>query len=302
VRSAIFFYPWYSTPARDGGYAHWQQGNHAPPFDVASVFYPARGTYSSSDPRILDEQMRDIRRAGVDEVVTSWWGRNSTEDARLTAIQQAARAHALRVAAHLEPYGGRSAESIRADLEYLRSHRIRDVYVYRATDFSVDEWRGVDLQLSGLRVLAQAERVGFAARAGFAGFYTYDVLAHGGAKFERLCTEAHDLGILCAPSVGPGFDATRATSERRRKARDRGLRYDRMWRAAIGSGADVVTITSYNEWSEGTQIEPARRLRGYHCYDGAYGLHGAAAQYAYVDRTAYWTAKLAQARSPRRPV
>ena len=31
-----------------------------------------------------------------------------------------------------------------------------------------------------------------------------------------------------------------------------------MWRAAIRAGADGVTITSYNEWHEGTQIEPAR--------------------------------------------
>ena len=34
-----------------------------------------------------------------------------------------------------------------------------------------------------------------------------------------------------------------------------------MWRAAIAARADRVTITSYNEWHEGTQIEPAARPR-----------------------------------------
>ena len=33
-----------------------------------------------------------------------------------------------------------------------------------------------------------------------------------------------------------------------------------MWKAAIRAGADRVTITSYNEWHEGTQIEPAHDL------------------------------------------
>jgi hypothetical protein len=102
------------------------------------------------------------------------------------------------------------------------------------------------------------------------------------------------MHLKCAPSVGPGFDARRATGDPLVKLRKKGATYDAMWRAAIASGADEVTITSYNEWHEGTQIEPAAppgrhgRYR-YASYDGAWGLHGAAAQDAYLVRTAYWT-------------
>ena len=28
---AIFYYPWYGTPAFDGGYQHWQQNGRRPP-------------------------------------------------------------------------------------------------------------------------------------------------------------------------------------------------------------------------------------------------------------------------------
>ena len=43
--------------------------------------------------------------------------------------------------------------------------------------------------------------------------------------------------------------------------RDRrhGKYYEVGWRAAISAGVDYVSITSFNEWHEGTQIEPAIR-------------------------------------------
>jgi glycoprotein endo-alpha-1,2-mannosidase len=236
--------------------------------------------------------MRDIRRAGIDEVVSSWWGWGSEEDLRLPAVLRAARAQGLAVGVQIEPYAGRSIPTIASDLAHLRALGIRDVYVYRAGDFSAAEWGILNLRLSGLRLLAQTNLVGFAARSGFAGFYTYDILLYGGDRFERYCAQARAVGILCAPSVGPGYDAGPATGDLRVKVRDDGVTYDSMWRAARAAHADMVTITSYNEWSEGTQIEPAGHGGRYESYDGAYGLRGRAAQSAYIRATARWTARL----------
>src|SRR5207253_1515190 len=108
--------------------------------------------------------------------------------------------------------------------------------------------------------------------------------------------------LICAPSVGPGYEATRATGDARIRPRLDGRTYDAMWQAAILALPDRVTITSYNEWHEGTQIEAAReqpvRARvlssspvehfAYDNYDGAYGLHGKTAPDAYLERTAVW--------------
>jgi hypothetical protein len=236
--------------------------------------------------------MRDIADSGVDEVVSSWWGRGSQEDQRLPSVMRAAKRRGLEVAVQLEPYPGRTIDSIAADLVYIRSLGVRDVYVYRSNDFTAEEWNRVTRQPMGLRLFGQTALVGFAARAGFAGFYTYDIVIYHAAKFDRYCRQARARGILCAPSVGPGYDALAATGDTHVKDRLLGATYDSMWSAALRAGADLVTITSYNEWGEGTQIEPAGHGGGYETYDGAYGLHGRAAQRAYITRTAYWTSRL----------
>ena len=143
-------------------------------------------------------------------------------------------------------------------------------------------------------MFAETALVGQAVAGHFNGIYTYDIVTWTAGKFSRLCSEAHAHGLICAPSVGPGYDAKRATGDPRVKQRRDGLTYDTMWSAAIAAGADEVTITSFNEWQEGTQIEPAappgrHGAYSYGSYDGAWGLEGVVAENAYLDRTAYWT-------------
>jgi len=297
ARSAIFYYPWYGVPAHDGAYQHWQQNGARPPRSISSAYFPARGIYSCSDRLVLAAQMAEIRAAGVDQVVVSWWGRASAEDARLAGVVAAARRQGLSVAAHVEPYGGRTAATVEADVAYLRGFGMRDVYVYGPQDVPVDEWAALNDRLAGVRVFVQTALVGYGAAGRFDGVYTYDILSYGGGMLGRYCDQARAAGLLCAPSVGPGYDARRAVGDPRVKRRQDGRTYDSMWRAAVRARADVVTITSYNEWHEGTQIEPARARVGadgrqYRGYDGAWGKRGAEAERAYLDRTAFWTARL----------
>ena len=296
VRVSAFYYPWYGTVARDGAYQHWSQNGHLPPDDIASAFYPALGPYSSSDKLVIGRQMDEIKAAGIDEIAVSWWGRGSAEDARLGAVVADAHQDGIAVAAHLEPYQGRTVQGTVADIAYLRTYGITTFYVYRPFDLPVAEWAAAApaLHAGGSVLFAQTGLVGAAAAGLFDGIYTYDIVTYTGDKFARLCAQAHHMHLLCAPSVGPGYDAHRANGDPRVKPRRHGLTYDWMWRAAIASGADRVTITSFNEWHEGTQIEPAapagrHGVVRYLGYDGAYGMHGTAAMNAYLVRTRYWS-------------
>src|ERR671937_1210717 len=173
---AIFFYPWYGTPGVDGSYQQWSQNGHTPPFDLYSDYFPLRGAYSSTDPKLLDRQMAEIAAAGVDEVVSSWWGWGSPTDARLPAVIAAARRHGLSVAVHIEPYPGRTAASVANDVAHLALLGIRDVYVFEADSIPAADWAAIRPLLPPVRLFAQTGRVGFAAAARFDGVYTYDIV------------------------------------------------------------------------------------------------------------------------------
>jgi glycoprotein endo-alpha-1,2-mannosidase len=289
---AIFYYPWYSTPKRDGVWAHWYVASPDGGAPILSTrYYPARGLYSSSNPSVVLAQMREIAATGIRTVVVSWWGEGSPEAERVPLVAEAARRYGLDVAIHIEPYGGRNPAGTAADIAMLEQQGITDFYVYEADRDPPAEWAEALAPLDGVRVFAQTNFVGRAKAGGFDGLYTYSVGTAIGATFSRTCGEAHRAGLLCAPSVGPGYDARLATGDALVRPRLDGATYDRMWRTAVGAHPDLVTITSYNEWQEGTQIEPAHVQVGHDAYDGAWGKSGRAARRSYLDASARWVAR-----------
>lgn len=287
---AIFYYPWYSNPSHDGVWAHWyveRDGQQV----LSTPYYPKRGLYSSASKRVIDAHMREIRGAGVDTIVVSWWGFGSPEAERLPLVRDTAHRHGLRVAIHLEPYAGRTPQRAASDIAQLRAEGYTEFYVYEVERDPAAVWAEALAEHGDALVLGHTRLAGRAEASGFDGLYTYDILTWRESSFRRICSQARRLGLLCAPSVGPGFDSRLATRHPGVRPRLHGRTYDGMWAAAIRADADVVTITSYNEWQEGTQIEPARPQVDRPGYDGAWDRHGVAAQRAYLDATARWAAR-----------
>jgi len=237
--------------------------------------------------------MREIAEAGIGTLVVSWWGFDSPENDRLPMVEQAAARQGLGIAIHVEPYHGRTPAQAAEDIERLHEERgVTDFYVYDADRDPAADWAEALAPLDDVRVFGHTPLVGRAKASGFDGLYTYDVVTWTGALFRRLCTQAHVAGLLCAPSVGPGYDARLTTRVDSVRSRNDGLTYDRMWKTALKANPDLVTVTSYNEWQEGTQIEPARAAIGKASYEGAWGRKGVAAQRAYLTATARWASRL----------
>ena len=126
-RAAIFYYPWYSTPVRDGRWAHWYVEHDGAPV-LSTPYMPLRGLYSSSNARIVLAQMREIAATGVGTVVVSWWGFDSPEHDRLLAGRGGGDAlrprggHPRRAVPG--PHAGSSGRGHRAPASRRRLHRL----------------------------------------------------------------------------------------------------------------------------------------------------------------------------------
>lgn len=96
------------------------------------------------------------------------------------------------------------------------------------------------------------------------GFYTYfatNGFTYGSSwkNWRSLNKFARQNSLLFVPSVGPGYIDTQIRPWNVANVRHRrhGKYYEVGWRSAQSAQAKLISITSFNEWHEGTQIEPA---------------------------------------------
>lgn len=312
------------------------QHAHEPPGDHGAAYRPRRGLYSSVDPDTLDGQMAELHAAGVDAIAFSWWGRPGrnesvdgegvpTDGAVWPTLRAAERHGGVRVCWHLEPYPGRDPESVRADLEYLETEYgaspavLRDprlVFVYDSYHTPADGWRrllapGGDLSVRGTALDAQFVSLYLSSKdrplvrdGGFDGIYTYFAStaftqASNPASWPDTARWAASEGLRWLPSVGPGYDDVpiRPWNAANTRSREGGAYYDRYWAAAVETDPYGVTVSTWNEWGEGTQIEAAVPYE----FNGTrWSDYGAGGPDMYADATARWAAELRRRHRERR--
>jgi len=82
-----------------------------------------------------------------------------------------------------------------------------------------------------------------------------------GEQYDRYARTAASHGLAFIPDVQPGYDDTNLRGrERPIFSRDGGVFYVAFWKKALGfvdSGTPLLFLTSFNEWFEGTSLEPS---------------------------------------------
>ncbi len=289
-RIVAFYYPWYGTPEFDGKWIAWEGAGASPPRDISSDYYPTLGAYSSVDPAVVAQHFAWLRAAGVGVVASSWWGIGTPEDRAVPVLLEAGERYGIQVAFHIEPYDARTSKSVADDIAYLYERYGDHPAFFRSTDTTrwstgdqpkglfflwssslphdladfvdADYWRDTMDQIHALPdgglVIADTPSGNWIDGGHFDGLYNYATLEES-PSFDWARTLPPDAWYI--PSVIPGFSAKRITGASSADTeRNGGATYAQQWAAALGTGIEprMVSITSFNEWHEGTQIEPAK--------------------------------------------
>jgi len=264
--------------------------------DIAAIHYPASGVYDSLDSDTLARHVSDSLDAGIDGWIVSWWGQGDVGLATvLDHLEE--RGSSMKVAAYYEIVpgcGGQdylcmdvpSAQKIRAvtdDLlyildnfgdhpNYLKVGGRPVVFVYtRAIAQAYFQWETIisdvravcsfyisgdaNLTVTDFIIPRGFDQVHFYNPTWQIAYLGFDTLDYCGFV-ERVRARGFDVAL----TVIPGYDDSALVESRPNPIiidRQDGELYQALWDISISCKPDWVLVTSFNEWHEGTEVEPS---------------------------------------------
>lgn len=278
-----FYYAWFDNQT-------WTSGTVP---DVPST------PYNSDDHAAMARQVDQAKGAGIDAFVLNWWGKGNRTEKNLKALLDISAQRGFRVAVDFDINSpvmndpGSYADNLRHlhtvhanHPAYLRYQGRPVVFFYNVSRLPVTTWQSLRDQADPDRkALWIAEGVDIKYQSVFDGHHLYSItwsnrippsqtLTKWGDRVRRYSQE-HGSAKLWVATVMPGYDDRKIRPvDGFARSRDGGEYYRQCWQAAIASKPNWVIINSFNEWPEGSYIEPSR----------AYGS-------LYLDLTREWSAR-----------
>jgi hypothetical protein len=239
---AAFYYPWFPETE------HW-----------ATHYAPSLGRYDSSAAAVVSAHVSAARYAGLDAFISSYWGRTSPTARRLPLLLEAAQAQGFHVSAYYEPESNSTPPS---------SGVLRDDFAALAVLSRHPGWLRVDgkpvlfVYNTGREASCAAVSRLVAANAGrfylnlkvFGGYRSCATQPNGWHQYGPAA--AYDQQDSYSATVSPGF--FKFNEKAPRLTRDLG-RFTSDLRRQVASKARWQLVTTFNEWGEGTAVEPARQ-------------------------------------------
>ena len=240
---AAFYYPWFPQA--------WTQLSIYP----YTYYTPLLGYYSSADLSIINQHINMMEYGKIQAAIASWWGQGQQTDTKIAGLLSAAAGTRFRWALYYEneSQGDPSASQIQADLVYIHDHYGTDpsflrvngkfvIFVYASpTDGCgmADRWK-------------QANTIGaYIVLKVFPGYNNCSSQPDSWHQYSPAV--ASDQQGSTSFSISPGFWLK---GNDVRLPRDIN-RWTQNVKDMIASGAKWQLITTFNEWGEGTAVEPA---------------------------------------------
>jgi hypothetical protein len=247
--------------------------------------------YDSSDDATIDRQINQAVYAGITGFIISWPGPGNTQDSNMVKLQSHIasydRSHQLKFVSSI--YIESDQVAIRSNLagamQYAIRHYTTNAHFFRwqgkpvifiwhpvGNGRTLSTWAALRRRLDpGRHLLWIAEGTDTGVLGVFDGLHLFSAgywgLLNGtmnsvDESFRSRIdayNAAHGTHRVWAAGVQPGYDDTRVPGRvgTYRVARNNGATYRTSWQGAMSSRPDWVTISTFNEWFEGSMIEPS---------------------------------------------
>jgi len=248
----------------------------------AKTDYPLLGRYSSDDKNVMEEHIREAKKAGIDGFIVSW---KSTDvlNRRLAQLIEVADAQDFKLAIiyqgldfHRNPI---AVDRVAQDLDYFIATYAADK-AFTMFDQPLVIWSGTwkfkpadiekvaSMRRDRLLILATERNLdGYRHLADFVSGNAYywssvdpETFPGYSDKLIGLSEAVHaHHGLWIAPAA-PGFDARLIGGSRIVDRKD-GATLRQQMDAAIQSSPDAVGLISWNEFSENSHVEPSVNYR-----------------------------------------
>jgi hypothetical protein len=288
-----FYYPWYGTrkgPGGAGRTVHWGRIDAANKDIQASTHYPTLGAYDSHDPKLIDQHCQWAKKAGIDTLIVSWWGHNSYTDRAMDKILDGCQQHGLTACIYYESVPRpRTPESAANDivkvLDKYGAHPVHlkvngkpVVFIYGRTlqELGLTDWlKAIQLINEKYKtgVITIGDQFSYGAARVFDGIHTYNTAGRlrgqDPAAASKWAAQTYHSWVQLADQVGkistitviPGYDDTKIRRPGLALRRYKTRLYRAQWEEAIKADPHWILITSFNEWHEGSEIEPSAEYR-----------------------------------------
>jgi LysM repeat protein len=262
-----FYYAWFDEST-------WTSGQAA---DTPSP------TYRSADPATIERHVSQASSAGITAFVQSWYGpqvENNQTETNFRALLDIAAGHNFQAAVDVEVMGPffpdrASVQGALATLmvthvqhpAYLRYQGKPVIFFWRQQRFSVEEWVQIREAVDPARTTYWiAEGLDLSYQAVFDGHHLYSIAWAGDPYAElskwpsQLSQVEAALGVdrLWVATAMPGYsDLNLSRANAFYRPRENGAYFRQTWAAAQATNPDMIIINSFNEWLEGSQVEPS---------------------------------------------